>query len=321
MRRAVAKGVSAASAENKKEAPAASTGVGLPKKVCYAEGLYEGQLKRPPGETDEDPIVPESLLRHGRGTMRLASGESYEGSWSEGARQGQGTQSLGAEVYEGGFWADQRHGQGVLTVSGTVVYEGEFQAGLFGGSGTQTADDGVYRGEFVAGKRHGQGCLTNHDTGYVYDGAWEAGVISGVGRVSDLPVCEGTSEGGGLQGVYQGPTLDGIPSGADGFCAYQDGSEYLGEWKSGKRNGQGRYTHNNNDEYAGKWVGDQRWKGRWTSAQGNEYYDGYWQNNRPHGAGLRLYANGDQFDGEWAAGKRVGVSIQMQATADIKQWG
>lgn len=319
MRRAVARSASS-SAETKKEASATSTGVGLPKKVRYAEGVYEGQLKRPPGETDVDPIVPEALLRHGRGTLRLSSGETYEGNWSEGARQGQGTQTLGAEVYEGGFWADQRQGHGILSVSGTVVYEGEFLQGLFGGIGTQTADDGVYRGEFVAGKRHGQGCLTNHDTGYVYDGAWAAGAISGVGRVRDLPVCEASSSSsGGLQGVYQGPTLDGIPSGVDGFCAYQDGSEYMGEWKSGKRNGAGRFTHKNNDEFEGKWVGDQRWKGRWTSAQGNEYYDGYWQNNRPHGSGLRLYAQGEIVTGEWACGKRVGIS--MQATADVKQWG
>ena len=118
--------------------------------------------------------------------------------------------------------------------------------------------------------------------------------------------------------MYHGPTLNGTPSGSGGFCAYQDGSEYSGEFKSGRRNGVGRYVAPNHDVFEGKWVGDQRWKGKWQSSKGNEFYDGYWSGDRPHGAGSRLYADGTLIECEWADGRRVG--IDLQATADLKQW-
>ena len=294
----------------------------LPKKVRYDNGdIYTGHLKRPEGQTDEDPIVPETLVKHGAGFMQYASGETYDGEWFEGVRQGKGTGVLATETYEGAFWADKRHGQGVLKDAATeaVVYQGEFRGGLFHGEGTLIASDEVFQGEFVAHKRHGQGRLVNSDTGYQYEGNWVDDAISGSGSVRDYALCEASA---GLQGVYQGPTLDGIPCGPNGICMYQDGSEYCGDWKSGKRNGMGKFVAPNNDVFEGKWVGDQRWKGRWTSAKGNEFYDGFWADNLPHGQGSRLYADATYVDAMWDRGRRISDDKGfLQKTADVAQWG
>jgi hypothetical protein len=161
--------------------------------------------------------------------------------------------------------------------------------------------------------------LVNSDTGYQYEGNWVDDAISGSGSVRDYTLCQASA---GRQGVYQGPTLDGTPCGPSGTCIYQDGSEYCGDWKSGKRNGMGRFIAANNDVFEGKWVGDQRWKGRWTSAKGNEFYDGYWADDLPHGQGARLYADSTYVDAMWDRGRRISEDKGfLQKTADMVQWG
>ena len=49
-------------------------------------------------------------------------------------------------------------------------------------------------------------------------------------------------------GLYEGITKNGIPWGPGGYCKYKDATEYLGEWKSGRRNGNGRHILANGDE-------------------------------------------------------------------------
>ena len=51
---------------------------------------------------------------------------------------------------------------------------------------------------------------------------------------------------------------NGIPWGKQGYVRYSDGSEYLGEWINGKRNGYGKHVMPNLDEYEGKFVGGLR---------------------------------------------------------------
>lgn len=317
MRRAVVKNVSMETDSSK---PKVTGGVGLPKKVRYDNGdIYEGQLIRPSGESDADPIVPENLVRHGSGQMRYGSGpvERYDGCWISGQREGSGVSIGSGQVYEGSFLANRWHGRGSLKDSATdqVIYEGEFANGFYHGSGKLFRPDGLYEGSFVDGKRDGRGVLTNLDSGYFYAGDWANDQIAGVGEVRELSLMED----GGIPGTYSGPTFRGTPSGANGLCAYPDGSEYRGEWKSGRKNGMGRFVAANNDVLEGKFVGGLLWSGRWLSHNGNESYEGYWENNRPHGFGIRQYANGEVYEGEWSVGKRLDTGVQR--TADVKEWG
>ena len=51
---------------------------------------------------------------------------------------------------------------------------------------------------------------------------------------------------------------------------------YVGEWKDGKKNGQGTYTYSNGGQYVGEYEKDKR-----------------------HGQGAYTKSNGDKYVGEW----------------------
>ena len=57
-----------------------------------------------------------------------------------------------------------------------------------------------------------------------------------------------------------------------GTCAYGDGSEYVGQWRSGQRHGHGTLT----DKRTG------------------ESYDGQWSNGQRHGTGVLSDGRGDR---------------------------
>jgi hypothetical protein len=65
---------------------------------------------------------------------------------------------------------------------------------------------------------------------------------------------------------------------------YANGDRYEGQWKDGKRDGQGTCTHANRDRYKGKWVDGKR-----------------------HGKGTYTYANRDYDSGEWVDDTWTGV--------------
>ena len=118
-----------------------------------------------------------------------------------------------------------------------------------------------------------------------------------------------------LKGMYSGPLLDGMPSGPDGTCRYEDGSEYSGAWKAGKKNGMGTYLYANMDEYYGKWVGDKRCgQGRLESVL-HSSYQGNWDNNLPHGTGILYFKDGTCYVGDMVRGKRHGHGKVVYADA------
>ena len=57
-------------------------------------------------------------------------------------------------------------------------------------------------------------------------------------------------------GVYTGDIVDGVPYG-NGYIVFPDGSKYTGEWKNGKRHGQGIWSSKDNSViFKGKWIED-----------------------------------------------------------------
>ena len=54
---------------------------------------------------------------------------------------------------------------------------------------------------------------------------------------------------------------------------WENGSRYVGEWKDGKKHGQGTYTsgkgEGEGDKYVGSWEGGQMWNGRGYDKNGN----------------------------------------------------
>ena len=82
------------------------------------------------------------------------------------------------------------------------------------------------------------------------------------------------------------PVLVGCSSTSQGTATYADGATYTGEWKDGKRHGQGTHTNAEGETYT-----DER------------RYRGEWKNNKRHGQGTLTLADGTTYTGEWKDGK------------------
>eukprot|EP00828_Plagiopyla_frontata_P043041 TRINITY_DN660_c0_g1_i6.p4 TRINITY_DN660_c0_g1~~TRINITY_DN660_c0_g1_i6.p4 ORF type:complete len:150 (+),score=34.59 TRINITY_DN660_c0_g1_i6:152-601(+) len=70
--------------------------------------------------------------------------------------------------------------------------------------------------------------------------------------------------------------------------AFQDGTVYSGQWKSGLRHGQGKQIWPN-----------------------GTVYEGWWQDNEPDIYGRIIYEQGVAFEGEWQKGNFTGLGFQL----------
>jgi len=82
---------------------------------------------------------------------------------------------------------------------------------------------------------------------------------------------------------------------------FDSGSRYEGEYKSGKKHGQGTFHF----------------------ADSGNVYVGQWQSGKKHGYGVQVYgANGDQYKGEWANNAMHGVGTYWYSDEKeyTRQW-
>ncbi|CAE8687361.1 unnamed protein product [Polarella glacialis] len=127
------------------------------------------------------------------------------------------------------------------------------------------------------------------------------------------------------------------------FVTYQDGSNYTGLIKDGKRHGHGVWQ-SKNCQYEGQWKADsQHGQGRQTWSDGRVYdgqfqvgrfsgtgrmmwhtqkgmlvYEGQYKDDLKHGHGKFVWTDGRTYDGEWNQGKRHGRGTYMTAKAEMK---
>ena len=74
----------------------------------------------------------------------------------------------------------------------------------------------------------------------------------------------------------------------------QWGEKYVGEFKNGKRHGQGTYTWADGEKYVGEWKdGKYHGQGNMTYFNGSKYV-GEWKENNWHGQGTYTYAYGKE---------------------------
>ena len=105
-------------------------------------------------------------------------------------------------------------------------------------------------------------------------------------------------------GRYEGEWKDGRRHG-QGTVEFADGGRYEGEWRGGVEHGQGTRDYPNGHRYEGAWVDGSR------DGAGVYYYDGHryegsWKDGVPHGQGAVYNANTTRFEGEWKEGNRHG---------------
>ena len=100
---------------------------------------------------------------------------------------------------------------------------------------------------------------------------------------------------------YVGEFKDGKRNG-QGTYTYANGNKYVGEFKDDKRNGQGTFTYANGDKYVGEFKDDKRnGQGTFTYDNGQKYV-GFWKNNLKHGEAVFITADGNQTKQTWVTG-------------------
>ena len=126
---------------------------------------------------------------HGQGKRVFTAGDragnTYEGGWANGRKNGEGRYvwASGA-VYEGGWLNDCQHGHGRYEYDNGSSYEGEFKNAVRWGKGVFVYKNGRrYEGEFKMGEEWGEG-TTHYVDGNVYVGQWVDGKRSGKGKMS-----------------------------------------------------------------------------------------------------------------------------------------
>ena len=83
---------------------------------------------------------------------------------------------------------------------------------------------------------------------------------------------------------------------------WENGTKYMGEWKDGKRHGQGNMTYHDGRKYVGEWKdGGKNGQGTFTSPDGEKYV-GEWKDNKFHGQGTYTFGKGE-FDGNKYVGE------------------
>ena len=88
---------------------------------------------------------------------------------------------------------------------------------------------------------------------------------------------------------------------------WENGTKYMGEWKDGKKHGQGTFTYGK-----GKWEGDKyvgefkdgyrNGQGTYAWSNGNKYI-GEWRDGKYHGQGTYTSIKGYKYVGEWRENK------------------
>ena len=93
---------------------------------------------------------------------------------------------------------------------------------------------------------------------------------------------------------------------------YANKDVYSGQWKGGKKDGQGTYIFNETGmKYVGEFKNGQLVKGRWLQPNGS-FFDGCFDNNKPKGHGKWQFKNGNVVEGDYTQIRRADVDDENQ---------
>eukprot|EP01032_Pedospumella_encystans_P039255 gene39255-biopygen27035 len=221
--------------------------------------------------------------------MLLSCGGSFEGTYIEGKKQGQGKLTYADGRTLEGEWRNNKicNGKGTLVTGDRQALTGEWvnfrffstehlnfltknaqqeekpQAAVSTTVGKFETAESVASVEFVnkqaavfkgalinANKKHGQGQITYPD-GSVYEGEWLKEKRHGAGRLT-------SAAGEVFEGVFE----KDVPVSGKGVLPFKDGGKYEGELVQGKRHGQGKITYPDGRTLEGEFQEGKLWTGK-----------------------------------------------------------
>jgi hypothetical protein len=109
-----------------------------------------------------------------------------------------------------------------------------------------------------------------------------------------------------LANPFTNKCIQGNCENGKGVYISASGMKYEGEWKNGKRDGQGNLTYSNGSKYTGGWKNN-RMHGQGIKIYASDHlykkYIGEWINGNKHGKGTIIYSDGGQYAGDWRNGE------------------
>ena len=101
-------------------------------------------------------------------------------------------------------------------------------------------------------------------------------------------------------------------------CTKPNGTKYVGEYKDGKRHGQGTLTTPDGRKYEGEWKnGKKLGQGTFTWSDGRKYV-GVFKDGERNGQGTYTWSDGRKYVGEWKDDKRWN-GTQYDKNGNIKE--
>jgi hypothetical protein len=197
---------------------------------------------------------------HGQGTYTFANGDKYVGEWKDGKRNGQGT----------------------LTFANGNKYVGEYKDGEMNGLGMLTVTDGGwYYGEWQNNKPQGQGIKFYSRSGERKEGIWENNNFIREAKVNLPAINNNTATNTDRTDIdRKRQHLAEERRRLEENKRQHEQAKYVGEYKDGKKSGQGTHTFANGDKYVGEFWDDMyNGQGVFTFVNGDQQ-EGIWENNK-----------------------------------------
>ena len=250
--------------------------------------------------SDEDKYIGEfkNGERHGQGTYTFKSGKQIKGEWKDNQPNGQGTDTFpDGEKYVGEFKNGKRHGRGTSTYPFGRIRKwiGEWKDGEIFGNGKMFLEYGrIFEGQvFGNGGQYGKGIETLKD-GKKYVGVWYRNPNN---KIWKWEITGYDKNGEVILEISKGK--------GKGLYVFNDGFNYLGEFKNGKRHGNGTQTLGKL-KYVGGWK-DGKYHGKGILNSWRDSYEGEFKNGEYHGLGtLTNIENLKKYIGDWKDGKKHG---------------
>jgi hypothetical protein len=176
------------------------------KTLVYSDGVrYTGEISA-------------AYRRHGQGTITLANGDVYSGTFVNDAITGSGVYTFtNGDVYEGELIDGLKNGKGIYRYANGDLYEGGFYLDFRDGEGKFIwADGSSFEGIYAGGLKTGYG-VYKYANGDLYEGNFELDMRQGLGKYV-------WASGESYEGEFYNNTFNGygtyIWTGEEGRASY-----------------------------------------------------------------------------------------------------
>ena len=196
--------------------------------------------------------------------------------------------------YSGTMKNGEITGEGEYTFSNGATYTGQVLNGLRHGKGIYKSEGILFEGEWKNGLKHGKGKIKQE--GMELEGEWDEGVLKGKCRIKWK-----------TGNIFEGELVNNKMCGNGYMIWYDKGEKYTGQWDNNLQNGFGIhiwYDSNQEmkyfrDRYVGQWKDGKRdGNGKFFYSTGN-IYEGYWKNNKKEGFGILYFQDRTKYIGNF----------------------